>query len=129
MQDRTLFCGGTLKQPKQDWDKRALYFKKPQGKKAIADGAYTEISEKVTVALDGHSKTAKNFINAVKARQESYNWRLKAYSVLRQCFRHGKSTNDKVKKHKMCVQAVCTIVRYDMRHHPLIQLVGKIKED
>ncbi|KAL7537796.1 hypothetical protein ACHAWF_011304 [Thalassiosira exigua] len=129
VQDGTLFCGGNLNQPKQDWDKRALYFKLPPGKKAIADSAYKGIPEKVTVALDGQSKTAKDFLNAAKARQENYNWRLKTYSVLRHRFRHGKSTEDKLEKHKMCVQAVCAIVQYDLRHNPLMQLIGKIKDD
>ncbi|KAL7524072.1 hypothetical protein ACHAXR_000422 [Thalassiosira sp. AJA248-18] len=76
--DRTFFCGGKKGTPKEEWDKRSLYFKLPPGKKAIADSAYKGMPEKVTVALDGQSKEVKNFINHAKARGEVIigDWRL-----------------------------------------------------
>jgi hypothetical protein len=127
--DRTLFCGGTQDVPQERWDNTSLYFKLPQGKKAIGDSAYKGIPEKVTITLDGHSRKVKGFINRAKARQENYHWRLKTYSVLRCRFRHGhgKSTAKKIDMHKMCTEAVCVIVQYDLKHHPLMQLTGKIK--
>ena len=82
-----------------------------------------------TIALDGHSKKVKDFINAAKARQESYHWRLKTYTVLSGRFRHGKSTDEKMAMHKMCTEAVCVIVKYDLMHNPLMHLMGKIKAE
>ena len=129
MHDRTLFCGGTKDIPIEKWDKNSLYFMLPTGKKAIADSAYKGIPEKVTVALDGQPKEVKDFINGAKAREESYHWRLATYQVLRCRFRHGhgKSTEKKIAMHKMCTEAVCVIVQYDLKHHPLMQVTGKLK--
>ncbi|KAL7548803.1 hypothetical protein ACHAWF_012061 [Thalassiosira exigua] len=125
--DRTIFCGGTQKEPKTNWDRQSLYFQLPEGKKLIGDSAYSGIPEKVTVAMDSHSKKARDFINGAKARQESYFWRLKTYAVLRGRFRHGKTTDDKLDKHQMCTEAVCVMVQYDLKHHPLMQVTGKVK--
>lgn len=115
--------------PKEDWDKTALYFKLPQGKKGIGDSAYKGIPEKATVALDGQSKQTKDYINGSKARQESYHWRLKTYQVLRSPFRHGKSKNSKLRVHKICAEAICVIVQYDLKYHPLMHVTGKVKVD
>ena len=127
--DRTIFCGGLLSEPRESWDQASLYNRLPKGKKAIADSAYKGISEKVTITLNKHSSRVKKFINRAKARQESYHWRQKTYDVLGSRFRHGTSTEDKKAMHQMCVEAVCVIVQYDMKYHPLMQLTGKIKED
>lgn len=127
--DRTVFCGGTKDEPKSLWDKSALYFQLPKGKKAIGDSAYKGLPDKFTVALDGHSKEVKNFINRAKARQESYFWRLKTYQVLRSTFRHGRSTSEKMSLHKTCTEAVVVLVQYDLKYHPVMQLTGKIKLD
>ena len=118
-----------MDQPKEEWDDQSLYNQLPKGKKAIGDSAYKGIPKKVTIALDGHSKKVKDFINAAKARQESYHWRLKTYTVLSGRFRHGKSTDEKMAMHKMCTEAVCVIVKYDLMHNPLMHLMGKIKAE
>ena len=128
MHDRTVFCGGKTDEPKSLWDKTALFWQLPKGKKAIGDSAYIGLPDKVLVSLDGHSKKVRGFINRAKARQESYHWRLKTYEVLRAAFRHGTSTKDKILLHGSCMEAVVVIVQYDMKYHPLMQLTGKAKE-
>ena len=70
----SVFCGGSLDIPKESRDQEALYFKLPEGKKAIGDSAYKNIPEKVTTFAK--NKEAKDFINRAKARQESYHARL-----------------------------------------------------
>lgn len=118
--DRTMFCGGTKKQPKEEWDKVALYSMLPKGKKAIGDSVYEGIPEKVTVVRKGQSKKVKSFLNRALARQETYHRRLSAFKVLGSgCFRHNKN---KMSQHKMCTVAVCVIVQYDLRYHPLFEL-------
>ena len=128
MHDRTVFCGGTKDQPKSLWDKTALYFQLPKGKKAIGDSACSGLPDKALVSLDGHCKKVRDFINRAKARQESYHWRLKTYEVLRAAFRHGTSTEDKISLHGTCTEAVVVIVQYDLKYHPVMQLTGKAKE-
>ena len=117
--DRTMFCGGTKGQGKDNWDKSSLYSKLQDGKKAIGDQAYEGIPEKLTVVRRGHSKEVKNFLNRALARQENHHARLWAFQVLRQDFRHNK---DKMSQHKMCTEAVNVIVQFDLPYHPLYGL-------
>lgn len=119
MPDGTMFCGGSLDEPEESWDQEALYFKLPEGKKAIADSSYKNIDKVTTFAK---SKEAKDFINRAKARQESYNSRLKCFHVLTIPFRHGKSTAEKMALHQMCAEAVSVIVGFDLKYHPLMEL-------
>ena len=49
--------------PKDGWDRSALYFRLPKGKKAIADSAYEGIPEKVTVKRNGQEKEVTEFID------------------------------------------------------------------
>lgn len=117
--DKTVFCGGTKKEPKDKWDQEALYFKLPEGKKAIGDSIYEGIPEKVTCVRDGQSPIVKDFLNRALARQENYHDRLWAYGVLKQQFRHNVN---KMAQHKMCAEAVNVIVQYDLKYHPLFDL-------
>ena len=114
-----MFCGGSKGQGKGKWDKSALYFKLKEGHKTIGDSIYEGIPDKVTVVRRGQSKQVKGFLNRALARQESYHTRLQNFQVLRQVFRHNK---DKMKQHKMCTEAVCVIVQFDMKYHPLFEL-------
>ena len=72
--------------------------------------------EKVTITRDGQSKDLKQFLGRAKNRQESLHTRLKSFNYLYHRFRHGKSTQNKMELHKMCVEAVCVIVQYDMEN-------------
>lgn len=119
MDDRTFFCGGTKKEPKENWDKSSLYFKLPEGKKAIGDSIYEGIPEKVTVVRRGQSKEVKDFLKRALARQESYHSRLHAFQVLGSVFRHNKN---KMSQHQMCTEAVCVLVQFDLRYRPLMDL-------
>lgn len=116
MNDYTMFRGGTKNEKKEKMDKNALYFKLPDGKKAIGDSGYEGMPEKVTVTRDGQSKELKQFLGRAKNRQESLHSRLKSFGALNDRFRHGKSTKDKLDLHQMCVDAVCVAVQYDMEN-------------
>lgn len=69
---------------------------------------------------DEHSCEFKEFLARAKNRQETFHWRLKAFNVLGQRFRHGKNTEHKMSLHKMAVEAVAVIVQYDYEngHQP-----------
>ena len=118
--DKTIFCGAKNKDtPKDQWDRSALYFQLPKGKKAIADSAYEGMADKVTVKRDGQDKAVIDFIDRAQNRQEAYHARLDSYAILRHRFRHGKSTEKKIELHNLCVEALMVVVHFDLHHRPL----------
>ena len=42
------------KQPKVEWNRNALYWKLPKGKKVVADSIYSGCPEKVMIKREGH---------------------------------------------------------------------------
>ena len=114
MHDDTMFRGG--RKDDKVLDKTALYHMLPPGKKAIADSGYEGMPEKVTITRHGQSKELKQFLGRAKNRQESLHTRLKSFNCLYHRFRHGKSTQNKMDLHNMCVESVCVIVQYDMEN-------------
>lgn len=52
--DMTIFRGGTTKEKKENWEKNSLYFKIPEGKRAIGDSGYAGEPEKNAISLPGH---------------------------------------------------------------------------
>lgn len=122
MHDSTIYRGGTEKIKKDMWDKTSLFFKMPKGKRAVGDSGYKGISN-VTITREKHSKRFKKFLTRTKQRQESFHSRLKSFHVLAHPFRHGSSTKNKMALHKMCVEAICVIVQYDLENgHPLFEV-------
>jgi hypothetical protein len=121
--DKALVCGAeSMDYSKDQWDRSALYFRVPDGKKAIVDSAYEGIPEKVTVKRQGHPIHVFEFLYRAQNRQETYHSRLESYNILTHRFRHGKSSDDKKDLHRMCVEAIAVIVEYDMKYHPLFEV-------
>ena len=115
--DMTIFRGGTKKEKTETWEQNSLYFKIPAGKKAIGDSGYAGEPEKIAISLPGHSVATKKFFARIKSRHETVNSRFKFFNILDHRFRHGRE------KHKMCFEAVCVIVQYDMENgHPLFEV-------
>ena len=122
--DKALFCGTkSMEEPPETWNRDALLFQIPDGKKAIADSAYEGLPEKVTVKRPGHTANVFRFLDRAQNRQETYHSRLENYNILYHRFRHEKNTEDKMDLHKMAVDAVAVIVEYDMKYHPLFQVI------
>lgn len=109
--------------PKDGWDRSALYFRLPKGKKAIADSAYEGIPEKVTVKRNGQEKEVTEFIDRAQNRQESYHARLDSYAILRHRFRHETSIQNKLDLHNMCGEALMVVVHFDLQHRPLWETI------
>jgi len=126
--DITIFRGGKKESTKQRknekmWDKNALYFQIPEGKKLIGDSGYTGEPEKISTTMKEHDAHVKEFFARAKSRHETFNTRLKFFGVLSGRFRHGKGADDKLKQHKTCFEAVCVLVQYDMENgHPLMEI-------
>ncbi len=74
-----LFRGGWEGDKENKLGKTSLYFKLPEGTKAIADSGYKGISEKVTVTRHGQTKELKQFLGQAKNRQESLHSMLKSF--------------------------------------------------
>ena len=114
--DINLFRGGKADSDKKLWDKDALYFQIPEGKRVIADDGLVGEPDKITIASPLHTPELKEYIKLAKACQESLHTRLKSFNILGHRFRHGKNTDEKMALHKMAVQAVCVVIQFDYKN-------------
>jgi hypothetical protein len=92
-----------------------LKSKIPGGKKVVADSIYKD----PVCAIKNPQDTAdvRRFKRRARARHETFNGRLKNFSVLSEMFRHGH------KKHKCVFEAVCVITQYEIENgHPLFDV-------
>ena len=116
--DITVFRGGDEKN-EEDRDQDALYFQLQEGEKLVADSGYNGEPSKIVVTKDEQSDEFKNFLARAKNRQETFHWRLKSFNILGYRFRHGVSPRERMRLHKMVVEAVTGIVQYDYENgHP-----------
>ena len=100
--------------------KKSLYFQLPAKGKAIADSAYVGTPEKCTTSMDEHPPWVTHIINRALAKGENYHGRMKQFGALYQRFRSGRRTlKDRLRKHKICVDAVHVILYFELPHQPL----------
>ncbi|KAL7533813.1 hypothetical protein ACHAXR_006799 [Thalassiosira sp. AJA248-18] len=117
--DITYFRGGKVDEGKENWDRNALYFQVPEGKRLIADGGLSGEPTKITIASPLHPKKMRDYISLAKARQETLHTSLKSFNILGHRFRHGTDTEEKMELHKMAVEAIIVIIQYDFENgHP-----------
>jgi DDE superfamily endonuclease len=79
----------------------------PGGKKAIADKGYRG-EPKISIPNPEYPKFVTKFHTRARCRQESFNFRIKTFDVLKVQFRHG------IDKHKIAFEAVCVIMQYQL---------------
>ena len=85
----------------------------------VGDSGYLGEPTKIVVSKDEHTPEFKSFLERAKNRQETFHWRLKSFNILGGRFRHGVNTDDRLRLHKMAVEAVTGIVQYDYENgHP-----------
>lgn len=119
MHDLTVFRGGDKTQPKENWDKGAVYFQMQQNDRIIGDSGYRGEPNKLVVQRDEHSPELKEFVARVQSRQETFFRRLKVWKILQDRFAYGRNTEERMKLHKMAVEAVAVITQYDFENgHP-----------
>ena len=82
----------------------------PAGKKGIADQGYQGEKEMLCTPNSYDSAELRTFKGRARARHETFNSRIKNFACLEQRFRHG------MEKHKICFEAVCVIVQYQMEN-------------
>ena len=79
--------------------------------------------DKVTTTKDAHSRETKELFARMKSMQETLFKRLKDFKVLRESFRHGRGTEDKLKKITAAFESVAVLVQYDIENgHPLFEV-------
>jgi hypothetical protein len=112
--DINMFRGGTKGQTaNQD----CLLYRIPAGKKAIGDKGYRGEPTKVSITRELDRKDVKHWKGRVKARHETFNKRIKDFSILSQEFRSD------ISKHKLVFNSVCILAQYDIENgHPLFEV-------
>ena len=117
------FLRGGKKGKEHTWDRNALYFHIPKNVKLVGDSAYDGQPDKVTTTKDAHSRETKELFARMKSMQETLFKRLKDFKVLRESFRHGRGTEDKLKKITAAFESVAVLVQYDIENgHPLFEV-------
>jgi DDE superfamily endonuclease len=86
-----------------------LKSKIPHNHKLIGDKGYVG-DENVSTTNELDSRDVKEFKKRVRARHETVNERIKAFSVLSERFRHRLSW------HQIAFEAVCVIVQYSFEN-------------
>lgn len=121
--DITVFRGG-LPSDRDSWDRDALYFKLREGEKCVGDSGYAGEQHKIVVEKQEHSPRLRKFLSRAKNRQETFHTRLKSFNILGQRFHHGKNTSERMRLHKMAVEAVAGIIQFDYENgHPPFDIV------
>ena len=93
-----------------------LKTKIPRDKLLIGDRGYTG-DDQISAPNDLDSDEVKLFKRRARARQESFNSRIKEFRVLSETFR-----ND-YRKHQILFEAVCVIVQFSMENsRPLMEM-------
>ena len=88
----------------------------PEGKLVIGDSGY-QGEDVVAVANEFDSDDLKRFKRRARARQESFNGRLKVFRILLGTYRHS------LEKHPIVVTALAVIVQFDMENgNPLFEV-------
>jgi hypothetical protein len=113
--DLTFLRGGKKGQTKK-WKRSSLYFHLPKSARLIGDSAYEGQPDKVSTTKDAHKPATKKLFARMKSMQETCFKRFKDFRVLRESFRHGKSTEDKLAKIKSSFEAVAVLLQYDFEN-------------
>mmetsp|Transcript_2524 Transcript_2524/g.5573 ORF Transcript_2524/g.5573 Transcript_2524/m.5573 type:complete len:187 (-) Transcript_2524:127-687(-) len=119
--DMTVFRGGTVEEGKEKWDREAIYWQIPDGSLIITDSGYKGEPTKIMMVTDEMSKEMKDYMGRAKARQESFNGRLKGtFNILGHRFRHNQRTAEKTMElHQTVVHACAVLIQYDYENgHP-----------
>lgn len=81
--------------------------KLPPGMLVVADNGY-QGERQISAPNFLDDEMTKNFKKRARARHETVNGKLKAFSVLNACFRHS------LNKHQSSFEAVCIVVQYKL---------------
>jgi hypothetical protein len=96
---------------------KGLMAKIPAGKKVIGDKGYIGEKDIISTPNSHDPPDVRHFKSRARARQESFNARIKNFACLDVRFRHG------IHNHKTCFEAVCVIAQYQLENgSPLFEV-------
>ena len=82
----------------------------PDGKKVIGDNGYRGEVDVISTPNTHDPPELRKFKGRARARQESFNARIKNYKALDERFRHG------IAKHEIVFEAICVICKYQLEN-------------
>jgi hypothetical protein len=82
----------------------------PVGHRAIGDNGYGGNMEKLALPNRHDAPVLRKFKGRARARQESFNARVKNYKAVANKFRHG------IPKHEIAFEAICVICQYQLEN-------------
>jgi hypothetical protein len=101
----------------EDQHHGGLKTRMPAGKYAIGDKGYRGEPGMISTPNSHDPPEVRKFKGRARARQETFNARIKTFACLEKRFHHGLS------KQKITFEAVCVIVQYQMENgSPLFQV-------
>ena len=111
---RCVWMNGPFPAGKNDLSmfRAGLAAKIPEGMKVIADKGYNarDVVDIISTPNSHDSKKVSEYKSRARARQETFNARLKNFGVLEQRFRHD------LEKHKIAFEAVAVICQYQLEN-------------
>jgi hypothetical protein len=111
-QSRVVSCTGPIKAGTPDIEIFRMHLTNliPPGHLCIADKGYRGEHNQIAIANAYDPPDLRNFKTRSRARQETFNARLKAFDVLKYNFRH------QIHKHKTCFDAVLVVCQLSMEN-------------
>lgn len=98
----------------------------PPGKRIIADRGYNGERDKIATPNDHDTLVTSHFKDRARARQETFNARLKVFNVLDRPFRHLSKSNLEedysLNEHKRVFESVSIMVQYDLQYRGLFDI-------
>jgi DDE superfamily endonuclease len=96
----------------------------PPDKRLIGDNGYNGEPTKIVTPNDHDSLIASKYKGRARARQETFNARLKEFNILAQTFRHANKRDnvENLDDHQRVFESVCALIQYDLQYVPLFEM-------
>jgi hypothetical protein len=96
----------------------------PPGKRLIGDNGYNGEPTKIVTPNEHDSLIASKYKGRARARQETFNARIKTFNILAQTFRHANSRDnvENLSNHQRVFESICGLVQCDLKYVPLFEI-------
>ena len=96
----------------------------PPDKRLIGDNGYNGEPTKIVTPNDHDSLIASKYKGRARARQETFNARLKEFNIIAQTFRHAnyRDNVENLDDHQRVFESVCALIQYDLQYVPLFDM-------
>jgi hypothetical protein len=96
----------------------------PPDKRLIGDNGYNGEPTKIVTPNDHDSLITSKYKGRARARQETFNARLKEFNILAQTFRHANKRDnvENLDDHQRVFESICALIQYDLQYVPLFEI-------